>query len=214
MPARPVRAGFALPLRLRNRFGHRQDPPVVVILMFVSSPSTSATGVAGALGQRRFVGRIVLDRQARRASTSRRKACGVCARKSTAGQRFGHASPGRCLASRALHGVARPSGRKRRAVLHGRGDRPRDEIRARERPRRVVNHDHVALLARGAKAFATESWRRAAAVHDPQRLGGAGRYAGGSQRSRRAARRPLRETAGCARNAVTLRSRIARPPTS
>ena len=155
--------------------------------MFVGSPVDELHRVAGALGQRRLVGRLdagLRRAPARRASTSRRNACGVCARKidsrgsvSATNERraAGRASPDRV----ALHGVARRQRRERRARFRRRGNRPRDEVGARKRPRGVVDDDHVARRARRPETrSSTESCRRAPPATTRSGFGVPRRYGG------------------------------------
>src|ERR1043166_2233056 len=69
----------------------------------------------------------------------------------------------------------------------------------------------IALAALAARnAFATESWRRS----PPATIRTAFRQAGGASTSSGARATTISFTAGCDANAVTLRSRIERPPTA
>ena len=149
--ARPVRAGAVDDRAIASASGRSSG---VVILMFDASPSTMRTGwparsasVASSVAS--TPSRAAASSAA--ASTSRRNACGVCARKMVSRgsvsitvrlpalrsrKGAGHSIVG----ASARFTVSRdPSAATAAPRLRGRRNRPRDEIRADERPRRVVN---------------------------------------------------------------------------
>ena len=194
----------------------------VVILMFDGSPSTRRTAMAGALGQRRLVGRVDARRPARARRAARRGGTPAA----SARDRSRRAAASRATISGRrppsqprgpLHRVARLHRRQRRAATRpprrssARSDRALDE-----RPRRVVNHDDV---ARSRRRRETRSPPNPAAARRRRRAGAASpagaqirRRIGGERRP--AARRRLRRSPDGARNAATLRSRIGRPPSA
>ena len=152
--------------------------------MFVASPSTIRTGgrPVRPAPPRRSRRRPPSPSASASRSTSRRNACGVCARKivsrgsvsvhdasavtrpSRAGTRFTVSRA--CTAASAAPDSAAAA--IVRAIRSG----------ADERPRRVVNDDDVAR-GRGAKRVRHRVLPPRAAGHDPQRLGRtSGRYAG------------------------------------
>ena len=129
--------GRLRPLAGGDRFGHRQilrRRDLDVRRLAVDEPHR----VPGPLGQRRFVGRIDAVRPSASASrsTSRRKACGVCARKIDSRASvsrddqpaIGSGHPAPLEASAPLHRVARLNRRERRARFRRRGNRPRDQV--------------------------------------------------------------------------------------
>ena len=99
------------------------------------------------------------------------------------------------------------------------GNRPRDQIRAGERARRVVNHDDVARLGRRAERVRDRVLAPLAARDDAQRLPNArARPAerdtpADRRRAPAAARRRPRRRPDARETRSTLRSRIGRPPT-
>ena len=95
------------------------------------------------------------------ASTSRVKACGVCA-SHTRSRGMVVANPGPpSSAVRQLHRVARRQRRDGCAAFDGSIDRAIDRGAVDERARRIVNHDHVGGGSMASNALATESCRRA-----------------------------------------------------
>ena len=103
----------------------------VVIFRFVGLALDDAHAMPGPLGERRFVGRFDARRAQRHgvASTSRRNACGVCARKIDLARESSRRSPAATAARLdALHRVAHRQRRDRRTVLRRGVDRRDDEL--------------------------------------------------------------------------------------
>ena len=107
----------------------------------------------------------------------------------------------------ALHRVARLNRRDRRAGFRGRRNRPRDQIGARERPRRVVNHDDVARLRQPRE---TRSPPSPDAAPRRRRSAAACRFPGAYRRRRRGDRRGDRRPAPAAGRRRPRRSPGAR----
>ena len=202
-------------LGARDRFGHGQvlrRRDLDVRLLAVDEPDR----MAGALGQRRLVGRVLpllgqRQRVAQHATPERLR-------------RLRQVDPlaRQCLAARnairqiaVLDRVARRDRRNRRARLGRRGNRARDEIGAHERPRRVVNHAPRRRRRRPPRT----RWPPSPAAARPPATSRSGlaetrRYAGGSATSSAGSATTTSSIAGCSSSADTLRSSSARPATS
>ena len=181
--------------------------------MFVASPSTMRTRVAGALGERRLVGRVARRCASASRSTSRRNACGVCARKIVSRDRASRCTT-RPRPARLLHRVARRDARRApRPTRRPPQSSARSDRRSRTAARRRESRSTSLRVGDGAERGRHRILPPRAAGDDAQRLG--------RVRSGTPADRPARSggsatttssTAGCVRNAVTLRSRIVWPP--
>ena len=175
--------------------------------------------VAGALGQRRFVGRLDArrgparsPRPGRRAGTPAASAPERSCRAESSRRSPAAGSAGATRLTVSLTGSAAIAA----PCSSGRVDRARDQVRRHERPRRVVDQHDVGRRGRRDRTH----WPpNPAAARRPRRHAtAAGRARAASRRRRR------RASAGSATmtsstadeqvNAATLRSRIDRPPMS
>ena len=198
MPARPVRASAAA---ARDRAcgsltrsaiasaiasAERRDPSGVVILMFVASPSTrrtacparSASVASSVASTRRAPSGVAAGRRAGTPAASARDRSSRAAASRGRSVRLSRPRRSRRPASTADLDTASPCRAPepppRRARLSAAAAIVRAiEIRARERPRRVVNHDDVARRIGGAKRVRDRILPPRAAGDDAQRLAGA-----------------------------------------
>ncbi len=138
-----------------DRFGHRQvlrgrDLDVGRLTF------DDADGVAGLLGEGRFVGGVARDRQRVAEHVAPERLRRLREEDRPAVERRAHEGT-----VNLLDRVACGDGRQRRARLGGRRNGSRDQIGARERPRGVVHDDDVGAVGTARNAAATESCRRA-----------------------------------------------------
>ena len=166
----------------------RARSAAVVIFTLASSPATSRTAMPGLLGEHRLVG-AATRRRARAsiaaASTSRRNACGVCARNSVS--RGSVADDADALAGATCFTVScTGTAGNRGAARRWRASMVRSITSALdERPRRVVDEDDVGASARPRRSrSATESCRRAPPVTTRRGVAG-GRHSATSVALRR-----------------------------
>ncbi len=194
--------------------------------MFVVSPSTRLTAMAGAFGERGLVGGLDASRSPRperppgpRAGTPAASARGrsysrgsvsfdVASGFSRISCRFAGPAAARLTVSRAGNAANAAPDSSRRI------DRPRHEAGARKRPRRIVDEHDVGLVADGREGVRHRILAPRVRRPPPAAAFGARwqirrRIAGKVRRERhdRLPRRP-----GGREAAATLRSRIGRPP--